>query len=326
MRRRQAIGLAAAAGAAVLLPGRSRASAGEPRPVAVIVPDFPAAPAGIAARVLRAPLARALGRTVILDFRPGAGGITGLMAGARAAADGNTLTLLTPTLAAAPWLAGRMDNTPADFALIGRISFTPEVLLVAAAGPWRRLADLRAALRAAPGQVPTAFDGAWTSAEIATVMMLDRAGLAARPVAGLRAGPAVRDGRIGFVLRPLPWALAALAAGGVRALAVSAPQRVAALPGVPTLRERGIDVAIGSWLALGAPAGTGEGRLAPPRAALRAVLQDPAVRDALARAGLPPAWLAPAAAQAAIAAEYRELGPLFTLAGVTVRQAAMAAR
>ena len=82
MRRRQAIGLA---GAAALLPwtGRARAAA-DPRAVSLIVPDFPAAPAGVAARVLWGPLADALGRPVVLDFRPGAGGIAGLMAGARA--------------------------------------------------------------------------------------------------------------------------------------------------------------------------------------------------------------------------------------------------
>ncbi|MBW4091356.1 MAG: hypothetical protein HIU82_09635 [Proteobacteria bacterium] len=321
MQRRQAIGLAAA----LFLPGRAWAEQ-DRRPVSLIVPDFPTAPAGIAARLLWAPLAGALGRSVTLDFRPGAGGITGLMAGAHAHADGSVLTLLTPAIAAAPWLASRMDNEPPDFALIGRISFTPEVLLVAAASPWRTLSDLLAALRAAPGRIRTAFDGAWTSAEIAEVMLLDRAGLAARPVPGVRAASALGDGRIAFVMRPLPWALAAIAAGGVRALAVSAPGPVAALPGVPSFRARGIDVAIGSWLALAAPASAWAESLAPARTALHDVMADPAVRAALAAAGLPPAWLAPEPARVAIAAEYHALGRLFTTAGVNVRQSAVAAR
>lgn len=325
MRRRQAIRLAGVA-AATLLRGPGAARAGDDRPVSVIVPDFPSAPAGIAARLLQVPLARALDRAVIVDFRPGAGGIVGLMAGARAPADGSVLTLLTPAIVAAPWLAPRMDSAPEDFALIGRISFTPEVLLVGAASPWHRLADLLAALRADPGQVRTVFDGAWTSAEITEVMMLDRAGLAARPVAGVQAASALRDGRIAFVLRPLPWALAGIAGGGMRALAVSGPERVAALPGVPTLRERGVDVALGSWLALGAPVAAGERRLAPARAALQEALRQPEVRSALARAGLPPAWLPPAAARREIAGEYRALELLFTAAGVNVRQEAVAAR
>ena len=322
MQRRQAIGLMAAA---LLLPGPAQAEP-DGRPVSLIVPDFPSAPAGLAARLLWSPLARALGRAVTLDFRPGAGGITGLMAGARARADGSALTLLTPAIAAAPWLASRMDSEPGDFALIGRISFTPEVLLVANGSPWRGLADLLAALRAAPGRIRTAFDGAWTSAEIAEVMLLDRAGVAARAVAGLDAAAALRDRQIGFAMRPLPGALAALAEGGVRALAVSGPHRVAALPDVPTVREQGVDVALGGWLALGAPAAAGKARLAPVRAALAEILADPAVHQALAAAGLPPAWLPAGPARAEIAAEYRALGPLFTAMGVNVRQTAVAAR
>ena len=327
MRRRQAIGLAAAAGAAALLgrSGPARAAA-EMRGVSVIVPDFPTAPAGIAARVLWAPLARALGRPVMLDFRPGAGGIVGLMAGARAAADGHSLTLLTPALVAAPWLAGRMDNTPADFALIGRISFTPEVLLVASSSPWHRLADLLAALRAGPGRVRTAFDDAWTSAEIAELMMLDRAGLAARPVAGLRAGPALRDGRIGFVVRPLPWALTELAAGGVRALAVSAPRagggaaRRADFPGAwDRCRDRVLAGAGGAGRGRGRQPGAGTGRAGRGAAGTGGA--------GCAGAGRAAAGLAGGRAGAgAIAAEYQALGRLFTAAGVNVRQAAMAAR
>jgi putative tricarboxylic transport membrane protein len=324
MRRRQAIRLAGLATAA-LLPGATAARAGAGT-VAVIVPDFPSAPAGVAAQVLQGPLAQALGRTVLLDYRPGAGGIVGLMAGARAAPDGNVLTLLTPAIVAAPWLAARMDADPGDFAPIGRISFTPEVLLVCAARPWRRLSDLLAALRADPGRVGAAFDGAWTSAEIGEVMLLDRAGLAARPVPGPAVAAALRDGRIGFAMRPLPWALAALAAGGLRALAVSASARVAALPAVPTLREQGIDVALGGWLALAAPVAAGAGNLALAQAALRTALAEPRVRHALARAGLPPAWLGAAATGRAIAREYRALGPLFAAAGVNVRQTTVAVR
>ncbi len=323
MRRRQMIGLAGAvAGMAAL----GRAARAGTSGVALIVPDFPSAPAGIAARLLQPALSAALGCRVIVDFRPGAGGIVGLMAGARASDDASVLTVLTQAIVAAPWLAARMDAEPGDFTPIGRISFTPEVLLVGAARPWHRLADLIAALRADPGHIRTSFDGAWTSAEIAEVMLLDRAGVAARPVPGPGVAAALRDLRLGFALRPLPAALAALAGGGLRALAVSAPARVAALPDVPTLREQGIDVALGSWLALAAPRGTAAWRLAPAQAALRRVLAEEGVRAALNAAGLPPAWLGPTATARAIGREYRALGALFTAAGVNVRQTAVAVR
>ncbi|MDE2583392.1 MAG: hypothetical protein KGL52_17275, partial [Rhodospirillales bacterium] len=332
MRRRAAIRLAALAAAGTLcgrsVPAWAASGGGDGtrRIVSVIVPDFPSGAAGTAGWLLRAPLARALGRPVVLDFRPGAGGIVGLMAGAHAAADGSVLTLLTPAIAAAPWLTGWMDSAPGDFALIGRISFMPEVVLVDAGSPWHRLDDLLAALRAAPRRVPIRFDGTWSNAEIAQAMMLDRAGLVARPVAGLRAGSALRDGDIAFAVQPLARALEGVRAGDVRALAVSAAKRVAALPGVPTLRERGIDVAVGAWLALGAPAATSAAHLVSARAALRAVLHDSTIREALAAARLPPAWQDPLQTRRDIMAEYRALGPVFTAAGVNVRQQAVAAR
>jgi tripartite-type tricarboxylate transporter receptor subunit TctC len=291
--------------------------------VRLIVPAFPSEPAGRAAVVLQPALAAELGVPVLLDFRPVAGGIVGLMEAAHAPRDGSVLTMLSPVIAAAPWLAERMDSVPSDFSPIGRISFTPEVLVVAAAARWHRLDQLLAALRADPGRIRTAFDGVWDSAEVAEVLMLDRANLAARPVAGLRAGRALASGTVAFAMRPLPWALARIRRGALRALAVSAPARVAALPGVPTLREAGIDVTLGSWLALAGPAGA---ELGPAREALAAVMADPAVTAALEAAGVPAAYLGAAATRRAIAAEYRLLGALFRAAGVNVRGAAMAVR
>ncbi|MGC8477737.1 MAG: tripartite tricarboxylate transporter substrate-binding protein [Acetobacteraceae bacterium] len=312
-----------------LLGGLAAGLLAPPRParaaerVRLIVPAFPSEPAGRAARVLQPALGATLGVPVLLDFRPVAGGIIGLMEAAHAAADGSVLTMLSPVIAAAPWLAARMDSDPSDFSPIGRVSFTPEVLVVAADSPWRTLAALLAALRANPGRVRTAFDGVWDSAEVAEVLMLDRANLAARPVPGLRAGPALASGTVAFAMRPLPWALARI--GRVRALAVSAPGRVAALPGVPTLREAGIEVALGSWLALAGPAGAGAA-LRPARDALASVMEDPLVIRALDAAGVPAAYLGAAATRRAIAAEYRLLGGLFRAAGVNVRGAPMAVR
>jgi tripartite-type tricarboxylate transporter receptor subunit TctC len=309
--RRQLLG---GLGAGLLVAAPRPAAAAER--VRLIVPAFPSTQAGQAARVLQPALAAVLGVPVLLDFRPVAGGIVGLMEAAHARRDGSVLTMLDPVLVAAPWLSERMDSDPSDFSPIGRISFTPEVLVVAATSPWRRLDQLLAALRADPGSLRTPFDGVWNSAEVAEVLMLDRAGVAARPVAGQRAGAALAAGAVAFAMRPLPWALAHIRRGVVRALAVSAPAPVAALPGVPTLRQRGIDVALGSWLALAGPAGA---RLGPAREALSAVMADPEVVRGLAAVGVAAAYLDAAATARAISAEYQLLGRLFQAAGVRVR-------
>ena len=324
--------------AAGLRPGRAAAGGGRDRaaagggPVSILVPAFPDAPAGLAARLLQPRLELALDRPVIVDFRPGAGGITGLGDGARAPADGATLTLLTPAIVAAPWLSQRMDWTPRDFAPIGRISFTPEVLVVAAGSPYRTLAGLMAALRAHPGALPAPFDDTWSSAEIAEVMFLDRAGLAARPVAGSHIAAGLADGTLAFAVRPMPWTLGGIAAGRLRALAVSAPadgdarRDAPPLPGVPRFRELGLEVTIGSWLVLAAPAGTPAAVLAPLRAALREAMAAEGLRARLAAGGIAPAWQDGPAAEAAMVAEYRALGRLFTAIGAGWRAPAVASR
>ena len=120
MRRRDL--LAAFISASVV--ARARRARAE-QALTVIVPDLPGGAAGTEMRILQPYLEQTLAQPVILDFRPGAGGIVGLMAGAQAATDGTALTLLTPAVTLAPWLSRRMDCTPADFAPPGRISFTP---------------------------------------------------------------------------------------------------------------------------------------------------------------------------------------------------------
>ncbi|HJS87228.1 MAG TPA: tripartite tricarboxylate transporter substrate-binding protein, partial [Acetobacteraceae bacterium] len=179
MRRRDLLAMFISASAAPALPV-ARAE----RALSVIVPDLPGGAAGTEMRVLQPYLEQALARPVVLDFRPGAGGIIGLMAGAQAAADGTTLTLLTPAVTLAPWLSRRMDCTPADFAPLGRISFTPVVLAVRADAPYADLAGLLAR-RAARETVAVPAPSEWDASQVAQALFLARAELSVRFVSGL---------------------------------------------------------------------------------------------------------------------------------------------
>lgn len=295
------------------------------RAITIVIPDLPGGTAGATVRVLQPYLERALASPVVLDFRPGAGGIVGLTAGARAAPDGETLTLLTPAVTLAPWISRRMDCSPADFMPIGQVSFTPAALVVRAEAAYAALADL---LQGAgrPGGLAAPAAAGWGPAQVAQGLFLARAALSVHGVTGLVSEPervgALLAGDVDFTFVPLGRALDP----GLRALAISAPARVPRMPAVPTLRELGIDVAIGAWRTLALPAGAPPSAVAHFGGALRSVMENAALRTELADAGLAPAWLGPAAARRAVLAEYHDAGALFATLGIAVRKQAMGLR
>ncbi len=289
----------------------------------VIVPAEPGGESGTAARILQPYLERALSRPVILDFRPGAGGIVGLTAGSQAAPDGATLTLLTPAVTLAPWLNQRMDCSPADFAPLGQVSFTPSVLVVRSGGPDNALPGLLAR-GATPDALAVPASSDWSPPQVAQALLLARAGLRAREMAGLRTEAdclaALDGGDIDLAFVSLDAALDPTIASWTRALAISAPARVARMPGVPSLREQGFDIAIGAWRALAVPADTPPALVGRYSAVLRTVMADPSLGEELTEAGLSPHWLGPAETGRVLLGEYRAAGALFAALGLTVRK------
>lgn len=311
MRRRNLLGGGLAALAAR---GAVAAPSGETdRVLAIIIPDLPGGQGGTAARILQPHLERALGRPVILDFRPGAGGIVGLTAGSQADSDGAVLTLLSPAVALAPWLSRRMDCVPADFAPIGQISFTPTLLVVGARSPYRRVADL---LGAPTNALVAAAPSGWDPPDVAQALFLSRSRLHARELVGLANDEdrlaALERGDLDFA-----FVQAGRLASPVRALAASGPAREA---GVPTLRETGLDVVVGAWRVLAAPAGTPAAVIERLAASVKSVMDTGSVRAEMEAAGLTPSWLSPAECRRAMDAEYRSAGKLLAARGLSVRQ------
>ncbi len=291
--------------------------------VSIVVPDLPGGEAGTTMRVLQPFLEQALDCPVVLDFRPGAGGIVGLMAGAQAAPDGSTLTLLSPAVTLAPWLSRRMDCTPADFAPLGQVSFTPAVLAVRANAPYAALADLLA-MRAHRQALAAPAPSDWDAPQMAQALFLVRAGLSVQAVTGLMSEAdrvaALLAGDVDLVFAPLGRALDPAVAARLRILAVSAPARVPQVPDVPSLRERGLDVAVGAWQTLALPAGAPREAVERLGATLKTVMDSTQLRAELTRAGLAPAWLAPDEAQHAVLTEYRAAGQLFAALGLSVQK------
>lgn len=316
MRRRDFLGGLLTTGLAL-----SAHAAWAERPVSIVVPSLPNGEAGATVRILQPYLEQALACPVVLDFRPGAGGIIGLTAGAQAAPDGATLTLLTPAVTLAPWISRRMDCSPVDFTPVGQISFTPAALLVRSDAPYAALSDLLAR-RAATLAVPAVSD--WDPPQVAQGLFLARAGLTSRAVSGLtteaeRIGALVA-GDIDFAFAPLDQALDSSVASQVRILAVSAPARVPRIPAVPSLRELGFEIAVGGWRTLALPAGTPRALVERLGAVLKTIMESRPLRTELTSAGLAPGWLGPTEARQAVLGEYRDAGALFAALGVAVRK------
>ena len=252
------------------------------RPITLIVAFAPGTGSDTVARIVAGAMGAALGQTVIVDNRSGAGGALGTEHGARAAADGHTLTLATTsTLLTLPALNPKLRYQPdKDFVPVAGLARTPFVLVTAdtAQAP-HSLGELKARLVGGGGAFGSAGNG--TITHLAAEYFLRQAGVQAVHAPYRGSGQALSDvagGQLLFACDTVAAALPLIRGGKLRALAVSAPQRLAALPGVPTGTEAGMPAfELSAWWGLVAPAGT------PP--AVVAALSDGALK-ALAAPGV----------------------------------------
>lgn len=235
-------------------------------------------------------LTRSLGVPVLVENRPGAGGRLALAALARAAADGHTLALSAVTpLTLSPWLDGQRGEASAL-----RRALTPVIPVLSApllvvgtpAFTGQRFEDLRAQARARPGALRWATSGHGTLGHMVLRQVSRHAGASVTHVPYTGGGPQLNDALAGrFELlstnvAPLP--LRHVDSGHLRALAVSAPARVPALPQVPTLGEFGLPQAdLVSVFGLFAPGGMDPRRTAQLHAAVADALRTPVLRERL---------------------------------------------
>src|SRR3954469_15277473 len=272
-------------------------------PVAVSTPEFPAqplslivpTPAGGAndaiARIVAARLGPILGRAVVPDNRTGAHGSIAAEYVARAVPDGHTLLLgYTATHGINPALHRLAYDPVADFAPVGLIGCSPTVVVAASDCAAADVEQLIAQLAAEPRRYAYASAGDGTAPQLAAELFKLSTGLDLPAVTYRGSSSAVGD----TVTRPTqlmfsslftayPW----IVAGRLRALAVAGPDRVALLPGVPTLSEAGVEgVDVTQWYALFAPAGTPVAVIARINAALTTILTDPGTAGQLAAQGI----------------------------------------
>jgi tripartite-type tricarboxylate transporter receptor subunit TctC len=294
------------------------------RPIRLVVP-FPAAgPTDIVARLLAARLTDILGQPLIVDNRGGAGGSLGSDIVAKAAPDGYTIligTLATHVLN--KLVLPKLPYDPErDFAPIAEVLVNPNLLLV---NPDLPVADVRALialLKANPGKYPYASSGNGTPLHLAGELFKVRTGVDMPHVPYRGSGPALNDlmaGQIMIMFETPASSVGFIRAGKIRALAVNALQRCAALPEVPTMAEQGVpDYVTYTWNALFAPAGTPREIVARLNQATLQAIADPAVRTRLTELGTDVAGSTPEALGALVTAELKKWAPIVEASGAHV--------
>jgi tripartite-type tricarboxylate transporter receptor subunit TctC len=212
-------------------------------------------------RILAQKLTEAWGQNVVIENRPGAGGNIGAAAAAKSPPDGYTLHLGAQTLAVNVTLQPSTEFDPVkDFEPIMLVATAQDVLLVPPNSPFRSVKELIDYAKAHPGELNYASLGTGTSGHLAPVMFAELAGIKLQHVPYTSVSQAATDvisGRIAVFLPTLGGHLGNVAAGRMRALAVSGTARAMQLPDVPTFNELGVRfVDETSWYALFAPKGT----------------------------------------------------------------------
>lgn len=277
------------------------------RAVTLIVPFPPGGGTDTGARLIAQKLAERWKQPVTVENRPGAAGIVGAAAAARAQPDGYTLLMgNVGTQAINPALYKKLPyNADTAFAPISLVAELPLVLAVHPGVRAGSPAELLSLARAKPGALTYASSGNGGSMHLAAALFEDAGGVKLMHVPYKGGGPAVQDviaGHVGLTFATVLEASSAVCAGRLRPLAVTGATRSPALPGVPTLAESGLPgYASISWIGLLAPAGTPAATVERVAADLRAVLDAPEVCERLIAQGATPAGGTPAAFAALIA-------------------------
>ena len=291
------------------------------RPVRIIVPSPPGGGTDIVARVLAQHFARSFGQQFFVENKPGAGNMIGIEAVARSAPDGYTLLMTASTLALNSVLFKKVPYDPVrDFAPITLTATAPNVLLVHPAVPAQSLAEFIALAKAKPGALSYGTPGIGTSPHLSMELLKSMAGIDLQHVPYKGTAAAVTDVIGGQIAATFANALTAkpqVDAGRVRALAITGPRRIEALPGVPPVAEAGVPgYEAMQWYGLLAPAGTPAAVVARLNGEALKALRSAEMKERLAADGAEPLGGSPAEFAALIRRELDKWTRVARAAGI----------
>ncbi|NNU42576.1 Bug family tripartite tricarboxylate transporter substrate binding protein [Ramlibacter montanisoli] len=320
VRRRIAL---AGLGAALAAPWLRAQSSWPTKPLRIVVPFGAGGVADLTARAVGQKLGEQLGQSVVIDNRPGAGGVTAGSLVAQVEPDGYTLLLMSNGTAVSEGMFAKLPfDARKDFAPISLLGTFDIALVVAENSRFRTLADLLAYAKANPGKLNIATVAVGSTQNLAAELFKTTAGIAAQ-VVPFNGTPAVitalRGGEVDAGVEILAPVKAQIAAKALRALATFGEKRATGLGDVPTAAESGGALAnlhVSSWNALAAPAKTPPAVISRLNTELRTALASPDLKKRLADLNVDARWSTPEDLGRLLAGEIRRWGEVIVRAKI----------
>ena len=271
------------------------------KPVTMVVPQATGGTNDIVARLIAPALGEAIGTSIVIENRPGAGGNIGTQSVARSAKDGYTLLLtINSAQAINPAIYKNPGFDPVnDFVPLFYIGATPYVLVSPPGSPYKTLADVVSAAKKRPGELSYASAGNGTISHLLGAMLNTSAGIDMQHIPYKGVAPAINDvlgGQVPLAFASLPSALNYIKSGKLQAIAISSAKRSSAAPDIPTIAETYPDCVGEVWVAIFAPIGVNADVVKKVQLAMDKMMVRSDVREKLIAQGLdlspvPPAKL-----------------------------------
>jgi tripartite-type tricarboxylate transporter receptor subunit TctC len=320
MRRRFALALAFACATAAPLHAQNYPN----KPIRLVVPFGPGGPTDVSARILAQIVQSALGQSVVIENRPGAGGALGSKSVATAEPDGYTLLIGTSaTLGVVPALMKNAGYDPVkSFAPVAKIADSTLVLVAPAAFPASSVKELVAHAKANPGKLSYASAGVGNQTQLLAELFKSKAGIDVLHVpykSGAEMVTAILGGQVQMAFPDVSILIPLIREGKLQALAVTSAKRHPQLPDVPTMGESGIaDFIMTFWSGVVAPAGTPADIVDKLNMAIAGGLRSTAIRESLAKVGAEAAPGSPQDFADFIAAETKKWSAVAKLSGISL--------
>ena len=292
------------------------------KPIRFIVATAPGGGTDFVARLMGNKLAEALGQQVIVDNRPGAGSTLGIELGVRAAPDGYTFTMITPSYAINPSLYPIKFDPRNDFTPVIPVARGPYVVVVHPSLPVKNVRELIALAKAKPGQINYGSSGLGAIVHLTTELFLNMARVKITHVPYKGGGPAMTDliaGHIQLVFATSQVGLPQAKAGRLRGLAVTTPERIAAEPDLPTVAESGVPgYEVTNWHGLIGPKGVPRAIVERLNSEMTKIIKLKEMEDRLQADGMSPAGGTPEQLYEQIRKEIEQWRQVVTRAGIRI--------